>query len=247
MTYVQPLLPFLFLLAGVGILRCWRQTKGPKPTLLAIAILGLFLISWPPVGWLFLRALEAPYPPRQLPPSEAEAIVVLASTVYPASPPVPTPRLAGDTFERTLYSAWLYKNWRQLPILVSGGTSSSDTPPYSLLMRDALRLEGVPDSAIWSEKESHSTHENALFAAQILKKKGIRRIVLVTEAYHMLRAERSFRRQGLEVVPAACGYRAYGSGLYAHEFLPNWEPIAWNEDTLHEFVGLVWYRVHGWI
>jgi hypothetical protein len=63
----------------------------------------------------------------------------------------------------------------------------------------------------------------------------------------MLRAEKSFQKQGLEVVPAACGYRAYGSRLGAHEFLPNWEPIAWNEDSLHEFIGLVWYWTHGWI
>jgi uncharacterized SAM-binding protein YcdF (DUF218 family) len=247
MTYTQPLLPLLFLIAGVGVLRCWRRTKGPKPTLLAVAVLGLFLISWPPVGWLFLRILEAPYPPRQLPPTDAEAIVVLSSNVYPVSPPVPTPRLGNDTFERTLYAAWLYKNWRPLPVLVSGGTNSSGTPPYALVMQDTLRLQGVPDSAIWSEKESHSTYQNALYSTQILKKMGIHRIVLVTEAYHMLRAERSFRKQGLEVVPAPCGYRGYGNKVYTHEFLPNWEPIAWNEDCLHELVGLLWYWVHGWI
>src|SRR5215471_4046463 len=108
MTYVQPLLPLLLLFAAIGAIRCWRQAKKPKPTLLALAILGLFLLSWPPIGWLFLRALEAPYPPRQFPLSDADAIVVLASNVYPPSPPVPTPRLGNDTFERTLYAAWLY-------------------------------------------------------------------------------------------------------------------------------------------
>jgi uncharacterized SAM-binding protein YcdF (DUF218 family) len=191
--------------------------------------------------------LEAPYPPRQLPSSDAEAIVVLSSNVYPGSPLVPIPKLGNDTFERTLYAAWLYKNWQALPILVSGGTNSSSTPPYALVMQDTLRLQGIPDSAIWSEKESHSTYQNALYSAQILKKKGIHRIVLVTEAYHMLRAERSFRKQGLEVVPAPCGYRTYDNTISAQEFLPNWEPIAWNEDCLHEFVGLLWYALHGWI
>jgi uncharacterized SAM-binding protein YcdF (DUF218 family) len=247
MTYTQPLLPLLFLIAGIAIFRYWRKKEAPKPTLLALAVLGLFLVSWPPVGWLSLRALEAPYPPGQLPASDGEAIVVLASTVYPASPPVPTPRLASDTFERVLYAAWLYKNWRPLPILASGGTNSSETPPYSLLMRDQLRLEGVPDSAIWTEEGSRSTHENAVFSANILQKKGIHKIVLVTEAYHMLRAEKSFRKQGLIVVPAACGYRAYGNTLQGRELLPNWEPIAWNEDFLHETLGLFWYWIHGWI
>jgi uncharacterized SAM-binding protein YcdF (DUF218 family) len=247
MTYVQPLLPIFILVAGVALLRCWRQRKGPKPTLLALAVLCLFLVSWPPVGWLFLRILESPYPPRQFPDSDAEAIVVLASNVYPPSPPIPTPRLGNDTFERTLYAAWLYKNWRPLPILASGGTSSASIPPYAMVMRETLRLEGVPDSVIWSEEKSHSTHQEAVYSAQILREKGIHRIVLVTEAYHMRRAEMSFRKQGLEVVPGACGYRAYGSSTYAHQFLPNWEPIAWNEDSLHEGLGLIWYWLHGWI
>ena len=39
MTYTQPLPPLLFLIAGVGVVHCWRRTKGPKPTLLAIAVL----------------------------------------------------------------------------------------------------------------------------------------------------------------------------------------------------------------
>jgi uncharacterized SAM-binding protein YcdF (DUF218 family) len=116
-----------------------------------------------------------------------------------------------------------------------------------MVMRDSLRLEGVPDSMIWSEEKSHSTYQNALYSAQILREKGIHRIVLVTEAYHMLRAEKSFRKQGLEVVPAACGYRAYGSRVYIDRLLPGWEPIAWNEDSLHEGVGLIWYWLHGWI
>jgi uncharacterized SAM-binding protein YcdF (DUF218 family) len=247
MTYTQPLLPLLLLVAAIGLCIGWREAKRSRQTCLALGWIGLFLVSWPPLGWLSLRALEGPYPPRQVPDSDAEVIVVLASAVYPPSPPVPTARLGNDTFERTLYAAWLYKNWRALPILASGGTSSSDTPPYAMVMREALRLEGIPDSMIWSEDESHSTHQNALYSAQVLRERGIKRIVLVTEAYHMLRAEKSFRKQGLEVVPAPCGYRAYGSSTYAHNFLPNWESISWNEDVLHECIGLIWYRLRGWI
>ena len=194
-----------------------------------------------------MRVLEAPYPPQEFPRAEAQAIVVLASEVYPASPPLPTPRLGPDTFERCLYTAWLYKHWHPLPILVSGGTSSSSKPAYALEMREALQLEGVPDSMIWSEEQSHSTHQEAVYSAEVLRSKGIDKIVLVTDAYHMLRAEKSFRKRGLEVVAAPCGYRAYGSSLYIHKLLPDWEPIAWNEDFFHECVGLLWYRIHGWI
>jgi uncharacterized SAM-binding protein YcdF (DUF218 family) len=244
---MQPLFPLLFLIAAAGVALDWKRSKGRRPTLLAIGVLCLFLVSWAPLGWLVVRVLESPYPPRQFPPSDAQAIVVLASAVYPASPPLPTPRLGNDTLERCLYAAWLHKNWRHLPILASGGTNASDTPPYAMEMRQALRMQGVPDELIWSEEHSHSTYENAFYSAQFLKKKGIHKIVLVTEAYHMLRAEKSFSKQGLEVVPAACGYRAYGNSLRLFELLPNWEPISWNEDSFHEILGLIWYWLHGWI
>lgn len=224
------------------IVRSWKCAKAP-----ALALLALFLVSWPPLAWLFARALEAPYPPESLPPTDAQAIVVLASAVYPPTPPLPTARVGNDTLERCLYAAWLYKYWRQLPVLASGGTNTSDSPPYAMVMRETLRTQGVSDSMIWSEEQSHSTHENAVYSAKLLRQKGIRKIVLVTEAYHMLRAEKSFRKQGLEVIPAACGYRGFGSSLHWVDLLPRWEPIGWNEDSLHETVGLVWYRLHGWI
>jgi uncharacterized SAM-binding protein YcdF (DUF218 family) len=244
---MQPLFPLLFLFAAVGLFLDWKRRRGQKPILLWIALLGLFLVSWAPFGWLIVRALESPYPPQKLPPSDAQAIVVLASTVYPANPILPTPRLGNDTLERCLYAAWLHKNWRSLPILASGGINASDTPPYALEMKQTLLTQGVPEEMIWSEVQSHSTYENAFYSARFLKKKGIHKIVLVTEAYHMLRAEKSFRKQGLEVVPAACGYRAYGTGLRFFELFPNWEPISWNEDSSHEILGLLWYRIHGWI
>lgn len=104
-----------------------------------------------------------------------------------------------------------------------------------------------PEAMIWPEQQSHSTHQEAIYSAEILKSKGVHKIVLVTDVYHMRRSEKSFRRQGLEVLPAACGYRAFGSQLYLQKLLPNWKAIAWNEDALHESVGLVWYWLHGWI
>jgi uncharacterized SAM-binding protein YcdF (DUF218 family) len=113
-------------------------------------------------------------------------------------------------------------------------------------MREALQREGVPESVVWLEKESHSTHENAAYAAAILRRKGIHKVVLVTDAYHMLRAEKCFLKEGLDVVPAACGFRTSG-GFHFNDLLPGWEPISWNEDVLHESLGLIWYRIRGWV
>jgi len=111
-------------------------------------------------------------------------------------------------------------------------------------MRCVLEKGGVPAERVWTEERSTSTHENAAFTAELLAKKGIRRIALVTEAYHMLRAERCFRQQGLDVVPAPCRFEGLeGTG---GAILPEADAIHWNNLVLHEWVGLLWYRLRGW-
>jgi len=248
MTYVQPLLPVLLLVAGGASVLSWRVTRARAHRILVFAVAALLLCSWPPTAWLATRPFEVRYAPRPQLPDNAQAIVVLSSAVYPASPPLPAARLGGDTFERCQYAAWLYSHWRNLPVLASGGGSGAEddeTPAYAQVMREALEKEGIPASAIWTEERSRSTHENALFSSEILRQRGISRIVLVTDAYHMVRAEKCFRKQGMEVFPAACGFRTL-SGFHPVWLLPSWEAISWNEDILHETVGLAWYTFKNW-
>jgi len=245
MTYIQPLLPILLLIAVCASAFSWGVTRAKSHRILVLAVAALLLCSWPPAAWLATRPFEMRYSPHPRLPEDAQALVVLSSAVYPESPPLPAARLGSDTFERCQYAAWLYSHWRNLPVLASGGGRSAEddeTPPYAMVMREALEKEGVPAPAIWTEERSRSTYENALFSAEILRKKGISRIVLVTDAYHMVRAEKCFRKQGIEVFPAACGFRTM-RGFHPVWLLPSWEAIAWNEDVLHETVGLLWYKI----
>lgn len=248
MHNIQPFFTALLLLIVFAVARYWRAPNR-KPRLLAVSILLLFLFSWPPAAWLTLQPFERLYPPRKFPIGEAQAIVVLASSIYyPHVPGLPAPRVGNDTYERCEYAAFLHKKWRPLPVLLSGGGGEPNQPAYASTMKDALLKEGVPESAIWWEVQSRSTHENAVYSAQFLRNKGITHIVLVTDAYHMLRAEKSFRNQGVVVVPAACGHRASRPLFNGIDtLLPGWEAIAFHEDVGHEWVGLVWYWLRGWI
>jgi len=246
MTYLQPLFPVLLFFGLFQIVRHRRSMNSPGVRGLMLVLIALFLASWQPAAWLFSRGFEGWYPPKDYPTEDAGAIVVLASAIYPPCPPIPTPRAGSDTYERCQYAAWLHRHWKPLPVLASGGGGSLESPPYALTMKDALQREGVPESAIWMEDRSRTTHENAAYTAAILHRKGIQRIVLVTDAYHMLRAAACFRKESITVIPAACGYRTYRE-FQIKDLLPGWEPIAWNEDAMHESVGLIWYRFHGWI
>ena len=249
-TYSQPIFPTLLLLLFIGLVRVWRRSQKQKPILLAIAFVTLFLVSWFPFEWLAEQPFERPFPRSIDPSNDAQAIVVLAGGIrYSTVPGLPVASLDKATSEACQYAAYLHNHWRPLPVLVSGGTSNPprpNEPSLTILMKDALVMDGVPQATIWSETSSLTTHENAVFSAQLLRQNGIKSIVLITDARHMWRSALSFRKQGLKVVPAACDYRT-GGGLLPTDFLPDTDQIGYFEEMLHETLGLIWYKVHGWI
>ena len=95
---------------------------------------------------------------------------------------------------------------------------------------------------IWTEEESTSTFENAKFGAKILRSHQIDRVALVVDGRSMPRAAAVLEKQGIRVAPAPSHLRQW-DGL--RELLPGWQAIRGNEDTLHETLGLLWYRLRG--
>ncbi len=242
MTYIQPLTPILLLLA-LTVVRLRHCKRSLLPIL---GVLGLFLLSWPPVDWLLSRPLEARYPIRAFPPGPAQAIVVLSSAVSPAMRERPYPLPDKETYQRCEFAAWLHTHWQPLPVLVCGGPGTkASSKPVALTMRQLLLRAGVPDAMIWTEDRSRSTHENAVLGSDILRQHGIAGIALVTEAHAMPRAAACFRKEGILVTPAPCEFREFASPM--EEFIPSWKAMKRNEDTLHEVAGLAWYWVRGWI
>ena len=207
------------------------------------ALIGLFLWSWPPSTALFARTLEGWYSFGHYPAGEAEAIVVLSASVYPSDMSEPETLPGYGTFLRCRYAAWLYRNWKPLPIVASGGMEHDIV--MADVMRQNLESEGIPGDMIWTEGASRSTYENALFTARLLRAKNIHRIVLVTEAYHMPRSAQCFRKQGLEVIAAGCAARYLQFEGRWTQFFPSPQMIRYNEDSLHEWTGLAWYRLSG--
>jgi len=229
------------MVALIGLLP-FRHRPGIRLSL--IGVLGLLLLSWPPVDWLFSRPLESWFRVAPLPPGTAQAIVVLAAGVAPPHDERPYPLADDNTFSRCELAAWLHKH-QHLPVLACGGAETEGVQPSSAVMRDLLQRAGVPGPLIWTEDRSHNTHENALCGAEILKQHGISKVVLVVDGPSMLRAALSFRKTGIAVTPAPSSVRELGP--LSEELMPSWKAIRYNELLLHETLGLIWYRLHGWI
>jgi uncharacterized SAM-binding protein YcdF (DUF218 family) len=227
----------------------WRLVRagrtGERRILGIVAGVALFLWCWPPVAWLSVAGLEKSFPFTPVPAGDADAIVALAGNFYATNWSQPEAEPGFTTYLRTAHAAWLFHHWKPLPIVVSGGTGQAGDPTIADLMRRQLIEEGVPDSMITVENHSQTTYENATGVARILLPQGLRRIVLVTEAFHMPRAERCFRKQGFDVVRAACCYVTAEQRSFRDMLLPGQWAIHVNSDAIHEWVGLAWYKIRG--
>ena len=79
-------------------------------------------------------------------------------------------------------------------------------------------------------------------SSKLLKDRGIKQVVLVTDAASLLRAERCFQRQGVEVISSGCRYRALnGFPFSLTSFVPSIEAAEDLSEAWHEGLGLVWY------
>jgi uncharacterized SAM-binding protein YcdF (DUF218 family) len=182
---------------------------------------------------------------QPVPAAPAQAIVVLAAGVDPPSFEQPYPLPDRETYNRCEHAAWLHKHWQPLPVLACGGPGPDGHEAFAVTMRELLVRAGVPETHVWTEEGSHSTHENAVYAAKILREHAIANIALVVDAKSMPRAQACFRHEGILVVPAPSAFRRPG-GL-SDEALPSWKAVFRNEMTLHESLGLIWYALHGWL
>jgi uncharacterized SAM-binding protein YcdF (DUF218 family) len=129
-----------------------------------------------------------------------------------------------------------------LPVLISGGLHYGTPPSEAQLMADRLRDDfGV--LVKWKEEGSRTTWENAQMSAQVLQPLGIRRVVVVTQAWHMQRSRWSFERAGFEVVPAPVGFLGQDHARPFAGLLPDSRAVWQSGQLLNEAVGLVGYRL----
>ncbi len=247
----QMLQPYtlLHLLTATALIVVWlRKPDIRKPlTWVIVPFACLMLLSLPAVSHVALGSLEWSYPPTLQRPAKTQAIVILAGGIYYVDGVRTRPELDFDTTRRCVHGAELYRLGEPCPVMVTGGPETPGGPPPALaeVMRDFLVTLGVRPSDILLEDQSRTTFENAVECRRVLQPRGIKSIVLVTDATHMYRSLRCFVGQGFDVVPSACGHGATRFSLRPEAFLPNPGAAQNCRRVFHEWMGLAWYRLKG--
>jgi uncharacterized SAM-binding protein YcdF (DUF218 family) len=238
----------VYLVVGVALALLWRKRPQTRRRLVVVtaAFVLLTLLCLPVTGYLALRTLEGPYPPLERRPDDAGAIVVLSGSMQLLDGQGVRVELGTDTLYRCLRAAELYRE-APCPVVVSGGKvhDSDPGPTLAEAMHKFLVRQGVAAKHLIVEDRSHNTHENAVECSRLLAERGISRVVLVTDATHLIRAEGCFRQQGLDVVPCGCRYRTGRWRGAVADFVPSPSAAAGFETAWHEWLGIAWYRLRG--
>jgi len=186
--------------------------------LVAIGLITVLVIATPVVSW-WARAYAGPIErPR------GDVLILLSA--------------AGDERGGISYSsywrargaiyAWQTGGFKK--IVVSGGGPG---------IMNFLLAEGVPREAIVAEWRSRSTRENGIETGRLIQGMTGKK-VLLTSDFHMYRAQRVFRKLGIEVTPMAVPDVLYSSEHWNGRFSAF-------ETMAVETVKIVYYAARGWI
>jgi uncharacterized SAM-binding protein YcdF (DUF218 family) len=238
-TFLLPPLS-IFLLLGFGV---WLVFKKRKAGAYVVALSGmlLWLLSTPYVAEYALQQIEGETLALKNPLPQADAIVILGGGTYFHAPEYNgQDTVASQTLLRLRYGARLQRDTGK-PILVTGGKPLGNTLSEAHQMKSVLEQEfRVP--VRWLEEGSDNTFENARYSFATLQVEGIRKVYLVTTAWHMPRAAEAFRRAGFEVVEAPTSFTTrHHTDLLA--FIPRAESLLDSKFFVHELIGMAWYRV----
>ncbi len=147
-------------------------------------------------------------------------------------------------FARVAHGAHLAR-WSGLPVLVSGGAPVGVHKSEAAVLAQSLAYN-FDIKARWLEQKSLDTADNARFSSAILRREGIRHVILVTEAFHMRRAKASFEAAGLAVTPAPTAFQS-GDGFPLNTtWMPMGDSVARASLALHEITGRWWYQIRRW-
>ncbi|HSV48521.1 MAG TPA: YdcF family protein [Ramlibacter sp.] len=235
---LPPAGPLLLALLGL-LLRSRLRKLGLLVGLTGLA--SLWLLSCSAVAVILARGL-LPQPPVLGPQDlqSVQALVVVGGGVVPRADEYGAAQLTSATLARLRYGVYLARR-TGMPLGFAGGVgwamAGTATPPEGTVAAQVAATDyGV--RLRWLDSQSRDTVENARNMRTLMKADGIERIALISDSWHLPRAQVEFERAGFQVVPAPTRYPAPSQGA-AVEWLPSASGLELSHHVVREWLGLL--------
>ncbi len=210
----------------------------------------LLVVGFSPLPEYLLRNLESKYVPNFLElPYKEYAVVLGGDNIRFATNR--NQYQYNESFDRVGEALRLFKSHKVNKIIVTGGDAFANSRLVNEAQSsfDWLVAMGVPPENIILEPNAKSTRENAFYVKSILESLSVKDFYLITSAWHMPRSMSVFEKLGFYPTPYPVDFKVYGT-------VRNWraeasklgsQNLSLLKVAMHEYLGLVYYFVLGYI
>ncbi len=224
--------------------RRWRRRRAFGIAGLAVLLVG----GMDPLAHFIQVPLEHTTPITYQPDITYDAVVLLGGIVDQEGTAEHGQPQYNAAAERLLMTTQLLRTGKARAVIVSAATHpTAPTAGEAHVVARQLEDFGVDKSRIFIEDKALNTRENALFSKEIARAQGFERVVIVTSAAHMTRAEECFAAVGMKVDTLPVDYRGHAdAGRTLAEWIPRVDGLADLSGTLRELFGRTVYRLRGY-
>ena len=156
----------------------------------------------------------------------------------------------GEAVDRLMEGLMLYRKGKIKKIIISGGSGYliKDERESKLAKDFLVNYCLVPENDILIDATSKNTRENAINTKKIIDSLSIKSSLLITSAIHMRRASACFNKAGINSEPYCVDQYSGKQDYYPTSLIvPNLQNIHKWDMLFHEWIGLLTYKLTGYI
>ena len=238
-------LPGLFILLwGLVTIYLFMQKSDLFIKSVAVFSLLLMLLVFTGLGVkIFLFPLENYYAQDNFNINKKFPIVVLGGGIN-YNIPNKKGELSQQSLERVVKGYQLQKKKKTM-IIYTGGVAVGQTGISEAdVAGNWLEEMGVASNKIFRENRARTTYENGKYIKEWIENNQVEKVYLVTSAVHMPRSSAVFSKFKIDFIPVSSGY-LYNHKLSWLDYLPSRGALNANLAAIHEWLGLLWYKING--
>ena len=249
MLYLHKILPALVLPLGLCILLLGAALFWRKRILVLIPLMILLLASNPVVSSFLLFRLENRFPKIEIADcAEADAVVVLSGVLGSKRSARESLELNwGEAYDRFDAAVRLFQAGKASWLVLADPRMPWERPNSFSEGKQILLVameRGIPADKIILLGPVGNTADEASLVVREGQKRGWRKIILVTTAWHMPRAFLLFQHKDFVTIPFPTDFQTSGKLNLASllSFLPTAKSLMFSETYLRERIGFAFYK-----
>ncbi len=214
--------------------------------LIYIAIGVLYIISTPIFSNNFFKLVEGSEYRKPISAIDSEDAIVVLSGMLEINEVGDSTYVEWGDPDRFFGGIALFKAGKAQRLIFTGGKMPWDKAKKTEgeVLKEYSISNGIPSEKIFVTKDVENTAGEAVAVKELIS--SCKKIILVTSAYHMYRAQRLFEKQGFEVIPYRVDFKVAGkSRLTILDFLPSTDNIQLTEIGIREIIGRLYYLIKG--